>query len=189
MCKFGAHPTSSTRPYQKFDAPRRHFRHGENGSRLRFLEISRKIPRYRTKITVLGTYRRKPADFRARRHPTLNSSRWFYRTPPRTYPCRTPTAGIKASSGPALGRTFERLGPRPTAQGIFARLSSGVRGRQHHVDSEVLHGNILMRDDRQVLPLKTPSHGHTFAFFCFSLRKKKSVFSSPDLSPFVDKLY
>ena len=35
--------------------PRRHFRHGENGSRLRFLEISRKIPRYRAKNTVLGT--------------------------------------------------------------------------------------------------------------------------------------
>ena len=56
---------------QKVGLPRRHFRHGENGSRLRFLEISRKIPRYRAKNTVLGTYRRKPVDFRARRHPNL----------------------------------------------------------------------------------------------------------------------
>ena len=56
---------------QKVGLPRRHFRHGENGSRLRFLEISRKIPRYRAKNTVLGTYRRNPLDFRARRHPNL----------------------------------------------------------------------------------------------------------------------
>ena len=56
---------------QKVGLPRRHFRHGENGSRLRFLEISRKIPRYRAKNTVLGTYRRKPVDFRARIHPNL----------------------------------------------------------------------------------------------------------------------
>ena len=59
---------------QKVGLPRRHFRHGENGSRLRFLEISRKIPRYRAKNTVLGTYRRKPVDFRARIHPTLKGA-------------------------------------------------------------------------------------------------------------------
>ena len=56
---------------QSIGPPRRHFRHDENGSRLRFFEISRKIPRYRAKNTVLGTYRRKPVDFRARRHPNL----------------------------------------------------------------------------------------------------------------------
>ena len=56
---------------QSIGPPRRHFRHGENGSRLRFLEISRKIPRYRAKNTVLGTYRRKPVDFRPEDIPTL----------------------------------------------------------------------------------------------------------------------
>ena len=30
-----------------------------------------KLPRYRAKNTVLGTYRRKPVDFRARIHPNL----------------------------------------------------------------------------------------------------------------------
>ena len=48
---------------QKLGLPRRHCRHGENDSRChRVLEISRKTPRYRAKITALGTYRRTPLE-------------------------------------------------------------------------------------------------------------------------------
>ena len=78
MCKFGAHRTTPTA--KRWDSRGDIFAVAKTGlvlvcvfyvSRLRFLEISRKILRYRAKITVLGTYRRKPVDLRARIHPNL----------------------------------------------------------------------------------------------------------------------
>ena len=131
---------------QKLRLPRRHFRHGENGSRLRFLEISRKIPRYRAKNAVLGKKYRprnlpaKPRGFPG--HNTIISIRYvnrvrvFFINPkgaseltrgvgdssesgigPRTIPGTNPSTSPYSQKGLHLNFSRWVLRSRPTLKG------------------------------------------------------------------------
>ena len=103
----------------------------------RFL-ISRKIPWYRTKITVLGTYRRKPVDFRARIHPTLNIVAFFKGYNSVFFQAQTPMVSMCSIRSPCRFGDFHF-----TPNGAHARHGS-LCGKKSRVVALEKRYNILV---------------------------------------------